>query len=113
MDCDLRAGKGDGGPRAFLPRPESVHLLSRQPARRPERHRERPEPIPVAGGNIVVAGQYFLIATSTKLIAYGPGKAPPVKDEPLVTRANDHTRVPERASPLDDVHGKQATRLSP
>ncbi len=51
-----------------------------------ERKREVPDPIPVDGGNLIVAGDYLLIATPKKLVAYATNRAAAHRDEPALTR---------------------------
>jgi len=50
-----------------------------------DRKREAPDPVPVAGGNLIVAGDYLLIATPKKLIAYAVNHAAKQRDERPVT----------------------------
>jgi outer membrane protein assembly factor BamB len=61
---------------------------------RAERKREVPDPAPVAGGNIIVAGDYLLIATPKKLIAYAV-KTTGAKsdDQPLMTQTHGTQHV--------------------
>ncbi len=51
------------------------------------RSQDVPDPIPIGGGNLVAAGEYLLVATPDRLIAYGPSNGQPAMGErPLVIR---------------------------
>ncbi len=52
---------------------------------RAERKREVSDPVPVAGGNLIAAGDYLLIATPKKLIAYAVNHAAKPSNERPVT----------------------------
>ena len=51
---------------------------------------DRVEP-PLSGGNLAAANGYLLIATPTKLIAFGPGTPAPAASEHILTQ-NDKRR---------------------